>query len=98
MEVRIGVVHTPKELTLELDASLDDVKKSIEKALSDDGVLWLVDPTGEERGARAPKTVRRHCAHEVAFVVLTGLAERFAGSSDEVRARRLRDRLDVFSS
>ena len=66
--------------------------------LVDDGVLWLVDPTGEERGARAPKTVRRHCAHEVAFVVLTGLAERFAGSGDEVRARRLRDRLDVFSS
>jgi hypothetical protein len=65
--------------------------------LVDEGVLWLVDPTGEASDARAPKTVRRHCAHEVAFVVLTGLAERFAGSSDEVRARRLRDRLDVFS-
>ena len=65
--------------------------------LVDDGVLWLVDPTGEATGERAPKTVRRHCAHEVAFVVLTGLAERFAGSSDEARARRLRDRLDVFS-
>ena len=47
MEVRIGVVHTPKELTLELDASLDEVKKSIEKALSaDDGVLWLTDKSG----------------------------------------------------
>jgi hypothetical protein len=47
MEVRIGVVHTPKELTLELDASLDEVKKSIEKALSDDdGVLWLTDRSG----------------------------------------------------
>jgi hypothetical protein len=29
-----------------------------------------------------PERVRRHCAHEVAFCVLTGLAERFA------RARR----------
>jgi len=47
MEVRIGVVHTPKELTLELEASLDEVKKSIEKALSDDdGVLWLTDSRG----------------------------------------------------
>jgi hypothetical protein len=51
MEVRIGVVHTPKELALELDASLDDVKKSIEKALSDDdGVLWLTDSRGRVVG------------------------------------------------
>ena len=51
MEVRIGVVHTPKELTLELEASLDEVKKSIEKALSDDdGVLWLTDSRGRVVG------------------------------------------------
>ena len=65
-----------------------------------DGVLWLVDPTGRasgDRGAGADSVVRRHCAHEVAFVVLTGLAERFRGTSDEAQARRLRDRLDVFS-
>ena len=47
MEVRIGVVHTPKELALEVEASLDEVKKLIEKALSDDdGVLWLTDSRG----------------------------------------------------
>jgi len=47
MEIRIGVVHTPKELALELDTPLDEVKKSIEKALSDDdGVLWLTDNRG----------------------------------------------------
>jgi Protein of unknown function (DUF3107) len=51
MEVRIGVVHTPKELALELDASLEEVKKSIEKALSDDdGVLWLTDSRGRVVG------------------------------------------------
>jgi hypothetical protein len=51
MEVRIGVVHTPKELALELDAPLDEVKKSIEKALSDDGgVLWLTDRSGRVVG------------------------------------------------
>ena len=58
-----------------------------------DGVLWLVDPTGKATGSAAPKTVRRHCAHEIAFVVLTGLAERFARSDDQAQARNLRERL-----
>jgi len=65
--------------------------------LQHDGMLWLVDPTGEASGERAPRHVRRHCAHEVAFVVLTGLAERFTGAHDEAQAIRLRDRLDVFA-
>jgi hypothetical protein len=56
MEVRIGVVHTPKELALELDAPLDEVKKSIEKALSDDdGVLWLTDSRGRMVGVPAAR-------------------------------------------
>ena len=63
--------------------------------LFQDGVLWLVDPTGEASGSSAPKTVRRHCAHELAFIVLTGLAERFAGPRDREQAHRLRERLDV---
>jgi hypothetical protein len=54
MEVRIGVVHTPKELALEVDAPLDEVRKSIEKALaSDDGVLWLTDKGGRVLGVPA---------------------------------------------
>jgi Transglutaminase-like superfamily len=65
--------------------------------LHHDGVLWLVDPTGLASGDAAPEAVRRHCAHEIAFVVLTGLAARFTGSEDEAQARRLRDRLDVFA-
>jgi hypothetical protein len=63
--------------------------------LVEDGVLWLVDPTGETSGAAAPASVRRHCAHEVAFAVLSGLAERFAGPRDQAQARRLRSQLDV---
>jgi Transglutaminase-like superfamily len=59
------------------------------------GVLWLVDPTGEASGSSAPKTVRRHCAHELAFIVLSGLAERFAGPRDREQAQRLREQLDV---
>lgn len=65
--------------------------------LQHEGVLWLIDPTGETSGTGAPGKVRRHCAHEIAFVVLTGLAERFTGTNDEAQARRLRDRLDVFA-
>ena len=56
MEVRIGVIHTPKELTLEVEASLDEVKKQIEKALSDDdGVLWLNDRRGRLVGVPAER-------------------------------------------
>ena len=56
MEIRIGVVHTPKEITLELEGSVDDVKKSIAKALSDDdGVLWLTDKQGRDIGVPAER-------------------------------------------
>lgn len=47
MEVRIGVVHTPKEISLEVEASADEMQKLITKALSDDdGVLWITDTRG----------------------------------------------------
>jgi hypothetical protein len=51
MEIRIGVVHTPKEIALEIEGSADDLKKSIEKTLADDdGVLWLTDKSGRTIG------------------------------------------------
>jgi len=51
MEIRIGVVHTPKEIALEIEGSADDVKKSIEKSLADDdSVLWLTDKQGRTIG------------------------------------------------
>ncbi len=47
MEVRIGVVHTPKEISLEVDASSEEMQKLITAALSDDdGVLWITDTRG----------------------------------------------------
>ena len=47
MEVRIGVVHTPKEISLEVDASSEEMQKLISAALSDDdGVLWITDTRG----------------------------------------------------
>ena len=64
--------------------------------LLDDGVLWLVEPADPAGGKGAPSMVRRHCAHEIAFVVLTGLAERFDGERDQTHARSLRERLAHF--
>ena len=64
--------------------------------LLDDGVLWLIDPTGAADGV--PTMVRRHCAHELAYVVLTGLAERFERPRDRAHARTLRDRLALFEA
>ncbi len=49
MDVRIGIIQTPKELDIELadGADRDQVLKDVEAALTDpDGVLWLTDKRG----------------------------------------------------
>lgn len=51
VDVRIGVLHTPKEIEIELpaDADHDSVRTKVEAALSSDtGVLWLTDRHGAE--------------------------------------------------
>jgi hypothetical protein len=51
MEIRIGVVHTPKEITLDYEGSAEDLKKTLEQALADDdAVLWLADRHGRQIG------------------------------------------------
>jgi hypothetical protein len=51
MEVRIGVVHTPKEIEIEVDGSPDDVVSALDRALEkDDAVLWLTDTKGRRIG------------------------------------------------
>ncbi len=51
MEVRIGVVHTPKEIEVDFDGSPDDVVKALDRALEkDDAVLWLTDTKGRSVG------------------------------------------------
>lgn len=56
MDVRIGVLHSPKELTLELDGKPDDVTKALDDALKkDDGVLWLTDRKGRRVGVPAER-------------------------------------------
>ena len=48
MEVRIGIVQTPKEIEVDLGegAERDAVLKEIESALASGGVLWLTDRRG----------------------------------------------------
>lgn len=51
MDVRIGVLHTPKEIEVNLPADADraEVRARIEAALADgDGVLWLTDRLGTD--------------------------------------------------
>lgn len=50
-EVRIGVVDVPKELTLDIEGSTDEVVKHINNALEkDSGLLWLTDTKGKQVG------------------------------------------------
>jgi hypothetical protein len=56
MEVRIGVVHTPKELALDFDGGVDDAVETIEKALKDGAsMVWLDDAKGRKIGVPADK-------------------------------------------
>jgi hypothetical protein len=56
VEVRIGVLHSPKELSLEVEGSPDDISKSFDDALKkDDGVLWLIDAKGRRVGVPADR-------------------------------------------
>ena len=51
MDVRIGVLHTMKEIEVELpsDADREQIKARIEEALgSDDKTLWLTDRHGKD--------------------------------------------------
>ena len=62
MDVRIGVIHTAKELDLELpdDADRDALKAAIDKVLADDdGVLWLTDRGPRGRRRRREGRLRR---------------------------------------
>jgi hypothetical protein len=51
MEIRIGVVHTAKELTVEVEGTADEVIGAIDKAMADGAsVFWLTDSKGRRVG------------------------------------------------
>ena len=43
MEVKIGVQHAPREITLDADATQDEVEQAVADAIASGGVLTLVD-------------------------------------------------------
>lgn len=58
MNIRIGMVHTPKELEIEMEdgSSGDQVVDEITKAVDDDaGLLWLTDRKGRRVGVVTAK-------------------------------------------
>ena len=55
--------------------------------LGGNGRTVLLDARLSAQADPCPDRVRRHCAHEVAFCALTGLAERFAREGRRSRAR-----------
>jgi hypothetical protein len=56
MEVRIGVVYSARELTVETDDSVDSVAAIIESAVGNgDSLLWLTDTKGRRIGVPVDK-------------------------------------------
>ena len=56
MDVRIGVVHTPKELTVEIEESEAEISHAVEAALGGSiPVLWLTDSKGRKVGVPSDK-------------------------------------------
>jgi hypothetical protein len=56
MDVRIGVLHSPKELTVEVDGDAAELEESVNDALREDrSVLWLTDVSGRRVGVPAER-------------------------------------------
>jgi hypothetical protein len=56
MEVRIGVVYTTRELTIETDDSADAISGVVDSAVSNgDAMLWLTDSKGRRIGVPVDK-------------------------------------------
>ena len=58
VDVRIGVLHTPKEIEIELPADADraEIRSRVDAALTGaGGVLWLTDRQGAEYAVPAER-------------------------------------------
>ena len=58
MDVRIGVIHSLKEIEVELpeEADREDIRKRVDEAVSDESkTLWLTDRFGREVAIPASK-------------------------------------------
>ena len=66
LEVRIGVIYSPKELSVELDgAKADEIVGAIEDALKGGApVIWLTDKKGRRIGVPSDKVAYIEVAEE----------------------------------
>jgi hypothetical protein len=56
MDVRIGVLHCPKELTLEVDGDAAELEQTVNETLrAERSVLWLTDVDGRRVGVPAER-------------------------------------------
>jgi hypothetical protein len=73
MDVKIGVVYTPKELLIELAGGADDVRAAIDSAMVDGKPLvWLTDTKGRRVGVPTDKIAyveigTDDAAHKIGF-------------------------------
>ncbi len=58
MEVRIGVLHCPKELEIEVEASVNEALKNGKS------VLWLTDVRGRKVGVPAERVAYVEIEHD----------------------------------
>lgn len=73
MEVKIGVTHANRELTLDLSVGVDEVHKAVTEALSsENGLVTLTDD--KQRTVVIP-------AEKIAYVEITGGSGRRVGFS-----------------
>jgi hypothetical protein len=72
MEIRIGIVQSMKELSVELPEGTDRdaLERDVESALEGDRILWLSDRKGRRVGVPASR---------VAYVEFTNVSERNVG-------------------
>ena len=70
MEIRIGILHAPREVTLEVNLSTDEVHSAVDAALSKSSTLRLTDDKG--------RVVLIPAAH-IAYVDIAGSEARRVG-------------------
>ncbi|MCB0901841.1 MAG: DUF3107 domain-containing protein [Actinobacteria bacterium] len=48
MEVKIGVQYSPREISLEVEMTADEIRAMVEQAVSDNGVINITDVRGRQ--------------------------------------------------
>ena len=73
MEVKIGVIYSAKELSVELDGKADEIVATVEDALKGGApVIWLTDKKGRRIGIPSDKVAyievaEEDAAHRIGF-------------------------------